>query len=215
MPRTSKATGMVMVLMQAGWVLQGVVGCCGWDPKDVGFENSNAPIHRARSLAAMSLTNVTIDDFSSLFAYSDAWTAPDTSDRSFPNGDQFLSTLVDATYHATKLAGKNATLSFAGTAIYLYGTTGPAQGFYDVNLDNGVTSAPVSAYAAANTTNHLLYSATGLTNTAHSVVLTNLGSMNGSGNELLIDYALGTALVGAAGSVLAPSESHGCADEEL
>lgn len=43
----------------------------------------------------MSLTTVTVDDFSSLFAYAQTWTAPDTSARGYPPAsDAFLSSLV-------------------------------------------------------------------------------------------------------------------------
>lgn len=188
----------------------------------------------------MSLsTNITLDDFSSLFAYSSGWDSPDTSARNFASSSPFLSSLVDGTYHETGETGANATLSFTGqsslpleaacvapgelaapewmesddprtvraaltcggtgTAIYLYGMLGPRNGFFDVKLDAGATSTPVSAFAQTNTTNHLLWSATGLPNSAHTVVVTNRGARDGSGDELFIDYALGTAIVGAAG----------------
>jgi len=62
------------------------------------------------------LLNATLDDFASNFNWSSAWTAPDTSPVGYPNGDSFLSTLVDGTYHETSV-NSQTTLSFAGELL--------------------------------------------------------------------------------------------------
>ncbi|ORY92561.1 hypothetical protein BCR35DRAFT_298021 [Leucosporidium creatinivorum] len=150
------------------------------------------------------LLNATLDDFAANFNWSSAWTAPDTSAVGYPNGDSFLETLVDGTYHETASANTTTSLSFAGSALYLYGVAGPSQGFYTLNLDNGATSAPLSAFASANSSNHLLWSAVDLAEGDHTLEITNLGQNGDSsvGESLLIDYALLTVVAGAEGATL-------------
>lgn len=177
------------------------------------------------------LFNATLDDFAANFNWSSAWTAPDTSTVGYPNGDSFLTTLVDGTYHETSV-NSQTTLSFAGellpgpigclkltqytkgSALYLYGVAGPSQGFYTVNLDHGATSAPLSAFASANSSNHLLWSASDLAEGDHTLEITNLGQNGNSsvGDSLLIDYALLTTIAGAEGCVVLYKGSEDFAD---
>lgn len=167
--------------------------------------------------SASLLVNATLDDFASAFSYSSAWTAPDTSARGYPNGDTFLSTLVDGTYHAASSPNQTTALSFSGklscaidrghrahscllgSAVYLYGVAGPSQGFYSLTLDGRSTSAPLSAFASSNISNTLLWSASDLSSDPHTLEITNLGQNGNSsvGNALLIDYALVTAVISA------------------
>jgi len=98
--------------------------------------------------------------------------------------------------------------------LYLYGVAGPSQGFYTINLDHGATSAPLSAFASANTSNHLLWSAVDLAEGDHTLEITNLGQNGNSsvGESLLIDYALLTAVGGAEGFAVLCRTSEGFTD---
>ena len=88
----------------------------------------------------MSLATVTIDDFSSLWAYAGAWSAPDTSARGYPSGNTFLETLVrlldsqsaclgrmlianpqvDGTYHIASAAQASVSFNFTGAQTTRY-----------------------------------------------------------------------------------------------
>ncbi|KAM0752039.1 hypothetical protein T439DRAFT_199691 [Meredithblackwellia eburnea MCA 4105] len=139
----------------------------------------------------MASVAVTLDDFSTIFAYSGLWTAPDTSTTNFPGSDSFLLSLVDGTYHRTSSVNSSVSLNFTGLSISLYGVAGPNAGYYDVTLDGAsATSAPVNAYSPTNSSNHLLFSKTGLSSGQHSITLTNRGSNGNStmGSELWLDY---------------------------
>ncbi|KAK4700033.1 hypothetical protein P7C70_g6216, partial [Phenoliferia sp. Uapishka_3] len=173
----------------------------------------------------MSVGTVVLDDFSSLFSYSGPWTVPDTSPVGFPGSDAFLETLVDGTFHQASVVGSSVTLNFSGESylpnafcqghahfssskpyqgpsVSLYGVSGPSGGFYDISLDGGATSAPLSASSSTNTSGYLLYSVESLPNGPHSVTLTNLGADAAAGSVLMLDYALVTSTFGAAGQTL-------------
>jgi hypothetical protein len=83
------------------------------------------------------------------------------------------------------------TYAFTGSAVSIYGALGPQQGPYSVQLDGG----PAANYTAANDQfypQQLLYHATGLTNTTHTVQLNNMPAR--TGQALDIDYAVSTSI---------------------
>jgi hypothetical protein len=87
----------------------------------------------------------------------------------------------------------------AGPAIFIYGHTGPAYGWYEVEIDSVSTTA--SAYLANNgSAPSLMFGKTNLSYGTHSLVLRNLGTINGNGGtSLLFDYLHTTVQVAPAG----------------
>jgi hypothetical protein len=116
--------------------------------------------------------------------------------------ESFYARFHDGTVHITSQPSAYVNLSFVGTDIYLYGSSGPSSGSYSVTLD-GQTALPSSAYAAENSTlPYLLYSASNLSaSEAHSLQLTNLGNEGNTtiGTDLLFDYALLTVPIAVQG----------------
>lgn len=88
--------------------------------------------------------------------------------------------------------------SIKGTAISVYGASGPGFGSYEVSFSG--TTETKSAYSATNSTPFLLYSKSGLSQSLHSLKITNLGKRaETEGNALLFDYATLSVDVGASG----------------
>ncbi|KAF7302161.1 hypothetical protein MIND_00783000 [Mycena indigotica] len=114
--------------------------------------------------------NFTVDDTSPLLTYTPY---ADGSGSGLANGwipwyteNGFLSAPGEGgagdSYHLTSLSGASVNLKFFGTAVYLYGTSNSS---YDAVIDDKrSTNAPTGS--------NLLFSATGLTQGAHSVTLT-------------------------------------------
>lgn len=88
---------------------------------------------------------------------------------------------------ATTTAGASTTLSFSGDAVKIYGSVGPHNAPYQVELDGG---SPVSYNATKQTAYEqvLLYYADNLGPGQHNVQMTNTPSL--SGQSLNINYAL-------------------------
>jgi hypothetical protein len=76
--------------------------------------------------------------------------------------------------------------SLIGSAVYLYGASGPSYGKFEVTLDSKTSSH--SAYATQNASNpHLLYSAENLPYDKHTLRVRNAGA-DGGGSDLLFDF---------------------------
>lgn len=89
-----------------------------------------------------------------------------------------------------------------GPGVYIYGASGPDYGSYEVNIDGNALRK--SAHATANTTfPHLIYSNTTLSNSRHTLKLSNLGALDGDNgaNKFLFDYLQATVQLGPAGLV--------------
>ncbi|KAG6896780.1 hypothetical protein C0992_006130 [Termitomyces sp. T32_za158] len=128
--------------------------------------------------------NITVDDFDSVLSYPDqsAWQTPDPSSPSF---------------------SASATPWWMGPAIFIYGSSGPPYGSYEVEIDSTVST--LSAYAANNSSGPtLLYGASNLTYAAHTLTLRNVGAKNGDagGNTLLFDYLQTTVQLAPAGATV-------------
>lgn len=98
-----------------------------------------------------------------------------------------------------------------GTAVYVFGASGPAYGSYEVSFDGNAQNK--SAYAPTNATEpFLLFNTSGLPQTTHSLKVTNLGSTAASeGTSLLLDWIHLTADFGAPGYVpFLPITSRNC-----
>ncbi|KAK7445755.1 hypothetical protein VKT23_014751 [Stygiomarasmius scandens] len=148
--------------------------------------------------------NVTVDDFDSILDYPDqaAWTTPDPSSSSFSAAG---SSWLMGTYHKTEEINASVSLNFTGPAIFIYGSSGPDYGSYEVQLDSSTITQ--SAYSSTNgSAPHLLYGATNLTYDTHQLTLRNVGaqSQNGDagGNALLFDFLRFTVQLAPAGATV-------------
>ncbi|KAK4684884.1 hypothetical protein P7C73_g5279, partial [Tremellales sp. Uapishka_1] len=100
-----------------------------------------------------------------------------------------LSSFWNASISWTTMANASTTLSFQGSDIWAYGMSGPEQGQFTATLDGRV----VGEYTAHDQTtdhHHLLFSAHGLSSTAHTLRLTNADE----GSSLAFDVAYITPL---------------------
>ena len=91
---------------------------------------------------------------------------------------------------------------FTGPAIYIYGSTGPAYGSYEVNIDS--LSLQYSAFReSASDKTTLLFSASNLTYANHNIILRNLGASANAGDKggdaFLLDYIDTTIQLAPAG----------------
>ncbi|KAG8703554.1 hypothetical protein FRC11_010639 [Ceratobasidium sp. 423] len=134
--------------------------------------------------------NVTVDDISPIIVYAGNWT--DFCDRD-PNRDPTSSLYYGKTFHSSRIPGSKATIRFNGTAIYIYGSKRPNYGYYTVAVDNG-TPRNFDAYGepqAGVMAQQLLFGQTGLEDTLHEVVFTNVEGNNGR-MAIDIDYVTWT-----------------------
>ena len=91
---------------------------------------------------------------------------------------------------------------FLGPAIYIYGTTGPTYGSYEVGIDS--EEMQYSAYReSADNTSTLLFAVSNLTYANHNLVLRNLGARpdigDKGGDAFLLDYIHSTIQLASAG----------------
>jgi hypothetical protein len=85
----------------------------------------------------------------------------------------------------TRTAGEQATVSFEGTGVSWIGLRGPSYGIARVLVD-GVLAATVDTYAAADEVQAVLYTATGLSNGAHTLTVEATGGRNPASIDALI-----------------------------
>ncbi|KAF8715252.1 hypothetical protein RHS03_00037, partial [Rhizoctonia solani] len=114
---------------------------------------------------------VLIDDYSPLIQYQPQWldsyNLPATKD---PHVNKYHG----ASFHSSRTNGSTATLKFHGTAVYIYGAKRFNHGFYSVSID-GIMSEPADGYAPGQGLfQELLFSREQLTDTIHTLVLTNI-----------------------------------------
>ncbi|GJJ05874.1 hypothetical protein Clacol_000061 [Clathrus columnatus] len=101
-----------------------------------------------------------------------------------PNNDSFAADYSDESFKVTFDAGSTATLTFVGTSITIFGAKRPNHGSYSVALDNE------PAFVGNGNSNNIfqfpLWNAQNLSNTNHTVVMTNIPTQQG--NFLDIDF---------------------------
>ncbi|EKM58539.1 uncharacterized protein PHACADRAFT_252958 [Phanerochaete carnosa HHB-10118-sp] len=116
----------------------------------------------------MPVYNVTIDDASPLVQYDQWWT--DSS-----HTDPFWTNYTDRTFHPTEQFGAAATVTFNGSAVYIFGAKRPNHDVYAVTIDGATTTANgYSGSANINIFNATLFSQTGLdTSEQHQIALQN------------------------------------------
>ena len=129
----------------------------------------------ASSLIAGATTRV--EDSSASITYSGAWQR-DNVDRAWTGGTAAISTEALA----------RATFSFTGTAVSWIGFKGPQAGRARVFLD-GSRVATVDAYAPAEQIQAVLFTASGLSPTAHTLAIEVTGTKNllATANYIVID----------------------------
>lgn len=134
--------------------------------------------------------NQTIDDSSPLIRYSANWAAGQKTDVKWT--EYFL-----GSYMMCSRAGENATFSFVGTAVWLYGALRSNHGLYNVTLDGNTVQRDgfgVDLYK------QVLFAATDLTPGPHEVVLTNTRNSSTFAN-LDLDYIVWQEQLGNDGDV--------------
>ncbi|KAI0684583.1 hypothetical protein BC835DRAFT_1310487 [Cytidiella melzeri] len=116
----------------------------------------------------MPIFNLTIDDASPLIRYQQSGQWSDS-----PNNDVHLSSYLNATFHETDIYGATATLTFKGSAIYIFGAFRPNHGVYSVSLDGNITLANGNSNSTESFFERLIFSADELSDDEHQLVLQN------------------------------------------
>ncbi|PPQ83210.1 hypothetical protein CVT25_004269 [Psilocybe cyanescens] len=148
--------------------------------------------------------NVTIDDFDSILTYEDqsVWTTPDPS---VPNFDPTNSPWLRGTFHQTTIKGASVSLNITGPALYVYGSTGPTFGSYEIEIDSTVLRYSAYSQTSKNVST-LLFAASNLTFANHNVVLRNVGAQVDAGDKggdgFLLDYIHSTIQLAPAGATV-------------
>ncbi|CAD6575872.1 MAG: hypothetical protein TREMPRED_001507, partial [Tremellales sp. Tagirdzhanova-0007] len=127
--------------------------------------------------------NATLDDASSQITYSGfTSTQAGQSSISAINSGSFYQNTVSY----TSSVGSSATFSFVGSALYIFGPTGPSFGVFQVEIDDSVIGT-FNASTTVNLYNTLLFFVTHLGSTSqHGVVVTN----QDDGKFLALDYCV-------------------------
>ena len=112
------------------------------------------------------------------FQYTGGWTK---SSENFPWSGNGVSNLPErpVTAHETSAAGEKMTVQFRGTAIGWVGYRGPDAGIAQVQIDGG-TATQVDLYAPSATFQPTVFSASGLSDVNHTLVITSTGTKNAS-----------------------------------
>ncbi|ORY34968.1 hypothetical protein BCR39DRAFT_461922 [Naematelia encephala] len=120
--------------------------------------------------SSSSCENVTLDDASSEISYTDFTSTTSASSQvAAISGGTFYQDTVSY----TTSAGAVASFSFQGSALYIFGPTGPAFGLFSITLD-GTSMGTFNASTTVDTYGTLLFFTTQLEeSTTHQIVLTN------------------------------------------
>ncbi|KAI0783846.1 hypothetical protein BC629DRAFT_529054 [Irpex lacteus] len=115
----------------------------------------------------MPIFNITIDDASPFIQYapSGAW-----SDSS--HADAAYTSYLNDTFHATNASDATATVTFNGSAVYLYGAFRGNHDVYRVTLD-GDNTFRNGRSNGSDEFQQVMFSATGLSRDQHELVLKN------------------------------------------
>ncbi|RSH90596.1 hypothetical protein EHS25_001201 [Saitozyma podzolica] len=151
------------------------------------------------STGAGSWSNSTLDDASSAVTYT-GWTS--TSSASSSIGAISSGTFYQGTVSYTSSAGASAAFSFTGSALYVFGCTGPSFVSFQITLDSSV----VGTFNASTTTDSydtLLFFVSGLNEASHSVSITN--QVDGDSSGITAGTSTGTATGTAATAVFSGS----------
>ncbi|KAI0091112.1 hypothetical protein BDY19DRAFT_683874 [Irpex rosettiformis] len=117
----------------------------------------------------MPVFNLSIDDTSPLIHYEplDEWHDSSLNDPS-------VGSYLNHSFHATESQNANATISFNGSAVYVFGAFGPNHDAYTVTLDRQSTTYNGSSGAGPALFQQLMFSATDLsTEESHTLTVEN------------------------------------------
>ncbi|KAH7108407.1 hypothetical protein BKA62DRAFT_682083 [Auriculariales sp. MPI-PUGE-AT-0066] len=128
-----------------------------------------------------SSVNITVEDTSPLISYQ-----PASAWRESPADDPLALQSSASSFRTTSQPGATASLSFSGTGISIFGSTGPNHGQYSVSIDGGAQQV-LSGSTATVVAQVPLFSASGLTSGDHTIVITNNG-VNGQTGVFDIDF---------------------------
>ena len=108
--------------------------------------------------------------------FSGAWTK---SSEDFPWSGSGVSNVPElpVTAQETQAAGATLTLPFRGTGINLIGYRGPDAGILDVQVDGGAVTE-VDTYATTSIYQPVVFAASGLADTNHTLTVTSTGRKN-------------------------------------
>ncbi|KAI0783837.1 hypothetical protein BC629DRAFT_1723730 [Irpex lacteus] len=135
----------------------------------------------------MPVFNLTIDDTSPLIQYDPAGGWSDSS-----HADDYWSAYSNGTFHATDQLGAKATLTFNGSAVYLYGAFRPNHDIYWTTLDGSTSIRNGNPNSTENLFQRLMYSAEDLSSEQHQLIVEN--KYNTSGPSWVdVDYVLVTS----------------------
>ncbi|WVQ62703.1 uncharacterized protein L199_000851 [Kwoniella botswanensis] len=139
--------------------------------------------------------NVTYDDFDPLVVYSDLgqWSTPNPQDNpTWYKASENETGLPwhQATLHWTTEKGAELSLNFTTTQIWLYGALNVSSPSFTITLDGQTTTQTPASVSSGRA---LLYSATDLSPSAHSLTLTNQGDGLGL-DSVVLGYDLGSDL---------------------
>ncbi|KAG9074396.1 hypothetical protein FS749_014056 [Ceratobasidium sp. UAMH 11750] len=139
--------------------------------------------------------NVTIDDISPLITYTGQWL---DSYRLPPTADQFVNRYWGETFHSSQTDGSQMSLTFNGTAIYIFGAKRGNHGHYIVTIDNDKAQtfdgyAPKQLDGTDGVFQVPIFAQTGLPDGLHTVVLTNDGGADGDRPFVDIDFITWTS----------------------
>lgn len=115
------------------------------------------PAGRQGAFSAVRQTIVPFNDNAPGTAYSGTWTS--VASR----------TLFGGQHRYSGTAGSVFSFKSTGTAIYLIGNRGTSYGQFQVSIDGGAYGPLVDAYSATSQVRKVVWSRTGLSNTAHTI----------------------------------------------
>ncbi|OCF73388.1 hypothetical protein I204_05225 [Kwoniella mangroviensis CBS 8886] len=146
-------------------------------------------------MSTSQTVNVTYDDFDPLVVYADLgqWSTPNPQDNptwyKAPESETGLP-WHQATLHWTTEKGAELSLNFTTTQIWLYGALNVSSPSFTITLDGQTTTQTPASVSSGRA---LLYSATDLSPSAHSLTLTNQGDGLGL-DSVVLGYDLGSDL---------------------
>ncbi|QRV82730.1 transmembrane protein [Ceratobasidium sp. AG-Ba] len=137
--------------------------------------------------------NVTIDDLSPLITYKGQW----TDAYKTPN-DPYVDRYWGESFHSSLTDGSQMSITFNGTAIYIFGAKRGNHGHYIVTVDNEQAQrfdgfAPQQSDGTDGVYQVAIFAQTGLSNGLHTVVLTNDGGADADRPYVDVDFITWTS----------------------
>jgi beta-galactosidase GanA len=131
--------------------------------------SSNATVHTHMALSVTPSFGYTYDDTAPQLTYTGSWSH--VSNQSYTTGD------YDQTESFSNTTGDSVSVTFTGTAVQWIAPTASNHGIADVYLD-GKQVATVDGYSPSTNFQQVLYAASGLSNTTHTLKIVVSGQKN-------------------------------------